>query len=304
MLKAQLAAAQRERDAAAQQAQDLQRQVQSGGGVTHSTTTTLVQSGGGDGGEQLKLALLDKAVAQEMAADLEEEVEDLAERVRELELELDILRAEAKLGGGGGGGGSHGDDSAEGLAPATAEQVVESVAYKMLKLKSDQLTQALIKVHGQNQGLTAELQKAHGLLREAAAANASLSQTAEARANALSKAETDATQALQRADDNSSAEQMVEKLTEQNLALEDKVTTLSPRTHTHTYTKYVYFWVVRLSCVSGCAFLHGGEYVPLLSTLPKAISLIPPLSLISPRLLHFKSTTSKPPNTHNAMVRR
>lgn len=220
-LKAQLAALQREKDAAESRAADLQKQAAQSSSSSSSSvvhTTTVVSNGGG--GDELKLALMDKAVAQELAADLEEELEDMNDRVRELELECDILRAEARLGGGGG---SSGGDDAGGDGPLSAEQVVDSVAYKLLKEKSDQLTQALIKVHGQNQGLTMELQKAHKLLREAAANNAELSQTAEQRASALNKVESDLTQTMQRADDNSSAENMVEQLTAQNLALEDKV---------------------------------------------------------------------------------
>ncbi|EGD78282.1 hypothetical protein PTSG_09346 [Salpingoeca rosetta] len=192
--------------------------------------------------ETTQIALLDKQVAEEKNRDLQEEVEELQDKVEELTLTVEILEAEkeeakagataaapadAKQGNADGGAGANeangdgGDDDGDDDA-LNPNRTNNTAAMKALKNKIARLTVALYKLREQNQTLQEENAAVRAELTDAMADNTALGKALQMKDVALEKAMQEYKSQVSRADSHFSAETMVESLTDQNLALEER----------------------------------------------------------------------------------
>eukprot|EP00730_Choanoeca_flexa_P001217 TRINITY_DN10533_c0_g1_i3.p1 TRINITY_DN10533_c0_g1~~TRINITY_DN10533_c0_g1_i3.p1 ORF type:complete len:1234 (+),score=447.48 TRINITY_DN10533_c0_g1_i3:1086-4787(+) len=165
-------------------------------------------------------AMLDKQLAEEQCQLLQETNDDLADQVEELTLKMELLKAEASVGGGIVNADGAGNDG------SNRDQTMESATIEALKSKVQRLTEVLVHLRGQNQLLTKENNDLKGVCSDLQAENKAMAHVLELKEQALSKTQTDLSSQLERADAGADAEQLLEQLTQQNLALEDRCTAL------------------------------------------------------------------------------
>lgn len=154
--------------------------------------------------ESMEMATLDKEVAEERAEMLQSEVETLKEKVQELEIELELLHNEMSEKGGESG-------------------TVNSVQMKQLEQQNERLKEAVVKLRDLSAHERREYQRASKELEALKTQVAELSKKNDKLTVEVQQYEQQLTELKEQVDAALGSEEMVEQLTSQNLALEEKV---------------------------------------------------------------------------------
>lgn len=155
--------------------------------------------------ETAEMSTVDKEIAEEKCRDLEEQLDKLKESIDEMKLSKEVSQS------GGSGGGD----------------VVNSGAFKELSAQNQRLKEALVRLKEQSDLAMTDASIAQEELMAIKVERDTLKTQYDAKVVALQAAQVSVAQAKDQLDAASSVEALVEKLTDKNLALEDRARKLT-----------------------------------------------------------------------------
>ncbi|KAJ3044685.1 hypothetical protein HDV00_001089 [Rhizophlyctis rosea] len=164
--------------------------------------------------EALEMAVLDKDVAEETAEVLRGEVAALEEKCGVLELDVEVLKGENELLREGI------NPDEDGATPAAPRPPVEIV---QLEKQNDRLKEALIRLRDMTAEQEVEMSAKLHSLEEEISTIAEQKEHVEGLKHQLERAEFTIEELKNRLDDCLGAEELVEKLTERNMQLKEKI---------------------------------------------------------------------------------
>ncbi|PHH66845.1 hypothetical protein CDD81_5977 [Ophiocordyceps australis] len=154
----------------------------------------------------LELATLDREMAEETAENLKWELDNLKQRLQEVELELDILR----------------EENAEYSNGMTPEERA-STGWLQMERTNERLREALLRLRDITQAQEEELRDQVSGLEDEVKEFGKLKEEHEATQEKLTSSELAVDHLRQQLDNALGAEDMIEQLTEQNMAISEKV---------------------------------------------------------------------------------
>ncbi|CAH1783867.1 unnamed protein product [Owenia fusiformis] len=187
--------------------QDLQRQLQASKKEAKDSQDAFerYKDEMSDLAETVEMAALDKEMAEEKAETLQVEVETLKERCEELNVDMEIMKNEMA-------------EPSDGAA--------NSYQVKQLEQQNERLKEALVKLRDLSNNEKHENQSLNKQLEQIKAENKTLAKDKEKLAAEVMELQNEAIDLKEQVDAALGAEEMVERLTEQNLAMEEQIQSL------------------------------------------------------------------------------
>lgn len=168
--------------------------------------------------ETVELITLDKEMAEEKADFLNQELEGAKERIEELSLDLQIIKAEMENKIGGVGGVDGAIDSVQ-----LSSSSEKSYEIKQLSQQNERLRDTLVRLRDLSAHDKHEIQKIAKELETKTSENNELQQTKEKLSIKIDELETQLIDLHEQVDAALGADEMVEQLADKKMELEDKV---------------------------------------------------------------------------------